>query len=270
MQLTKHHALGNDFLVLIDIDGTTPITADVARAVCHRRHGVGADGVMRVTATGDQAVPFVMELFNSDGSIAEMSGNGMRCLVQALVMADAAPGPDFVVRTVGGDRAVSHRLGRAPGESTVSVDMGPATPGSMVSDDFDHRHVPDRLATIDIGNPHVVLVAGEPDAVDLAVEGPFYENQVVGGANIEWVAVEAQSRLRMRVWERGAGITQACGTGACASAVAAHSWGLVGSDVTVDMPGGSVDVGVADTVTLTGSANFVAAIEIDPGFLDCR
>jgi diaminopimelate epimerase len=266
MQLTKHHGLANDFLVLIDLDQTSPITADLARALCHRSTGIGADGLIRVTP-GTNGADLTMELLNSDGSPAEMSGNGMRCLVQAVVMAKVAPGSEFAVATAGGVRAVSHRLGSRPGESWVSVDMGPTSHGAVDPASLTYSTPYTHVASVDIGNPHLVMLVDDPATIDLAQAGPAYESQFAHGANIHWIAVDGADALRLRVWERGAGITQACGTGACAAATAAHSWGLVGSDVRVTMPGGAVEVGLGDTVTLSGPAAFIATIDVDPDWL---
>ncbi len=265
MHLTKHHGLGNDFLVLVDLEGTSPIDAQLARSVCNRRTGIGADGLIRVTAGGAHAA-FEMELLNSDGSPAEMSGNGMRCLVQAVVLAKVAPGPEFMVLTAGGNRAVSHGAGNSPGESWVSVDMGPTKPGSVEAATILHERAPLAAATIDIGNPHLVMHVDDPRSIDLSAEGPTYEAQFPNGANVHWVR-PTETGLELRVWERGAGITMACGTGACAAATAAHRWGLVADRVTVEMPGGSVDVVVGDTVVLAGPATFVGSVELEPAYL---
>lgn len=266
MKLTKHHGLGNDFLVLIDLDDATTMTAELARSVCDRHRGIGADGLMRVSG-GTHGADLTMELLNSDGSPAEMSGNGMRCLVQAATMAGVAPAAGFTVATAGGVRAVEHRVGDRPGQSWVSVQMGPTAPSAISADSLAHLSEPQKTATIDIANPHIVMLVDDVDAVDVAAIGPTYERQFPTGANVEWVQVTGQNSIRMRVWERGAGLTQACGTGACASARATNEWGLVGDDVEVTMPGGTVEVRLGDEVTLSGPARFIAEIDVDPDLL---
>ena len=267
MHLTKHHGLGNDFLVLIDLERGSPVDAGLARALCHRRTGVGADGLIRVTPGRDGA-DLSMELLNSDGSPAEMSGNGMRCLAQAAVMAGAAPASRFTVWTAGGIREVVHGLGNRPGESRVTVDMGRVAPLADAPE-VDHTTPPLREAGLDVGNPHLVMLVEDPAAVEIETAGPRYERQFPAGANVEWIRVSAPDTVELRVWERGAGVTQACGTGACASAWAAHNWGLVGPEVTVDMPGGSVTVEIAaeGSVNLTGPAAYIAAVEVEPDWL---
>ncbi len=271
MKLTKHHGLANDFLVMIDIDSTSAINPDLARAVCDRRAGVGADGLIRVSG-GSAGANFTMELLNSDGSFAEMSGNGMRCLAQAVAMSGHEPGPSYTVATAGGVREVRHRVGNRPGESWVSVDMGPTSASSVRSDSLSHGTVPAgaapmKTATIDIANPHVVMLVDDVESVDVGALGPTYESQFAAGANVEWVEPIDRGAIKMRVWERGVGITQACGTGACASARAAHDWGLVDETVMVRMPGGSVEVHLDDVVTLTGPAAYIATVDFDPDLL---
>lgn len=266
MQFTKHHGLGNDFLVLVDMEDKFPIDAALTRAVCNRHLGVGADGLIRVTA-GTNGADLTMQLLNSDGSPAEMSGNGMRCLAQAVVMGDVVSGSEFTVATPGGNRQVKHRIGNRPGESWVCVDMGEATLSTVSPDTVQHLREPRRTAVIDIGNPHVVMLVDEPDDVDLVALGPAYEAQFPDGTNVEWVTQNGPSALRFRVWERGVGITQACGTGACAVATAARLWGLVDTHIEVAMPGGTVEVTLGDTVLLAGAATYVATIVIEPDFL---
>ncbi len=267
VHLTKHHGLGNDFLVLMDLDGVSPIDPPLARALCHRRTGVGADGLIRVTP-GRQGADLTMELLNSDGSAAEMSGNGMRCLAQAAVMAGAAPASRFTVWTAGGVRHVVHGLGDRPGESRVTVDMGRVGPLADAPA-VEHRSPPLREAALDVGNPHLVLLVDDPATVEIESVGPTYECQFPSGANIEWIRVREPDTLDLRVWERGAGATQACGTGACAAAWAAHRWDLVGPRVDVVMPGGGVrvEIGPDGTVRLTGPAAYVAAVDVEPGWL---
>lgn len=271
MKLTKHHGLANDFLVMIDIDNALSITPQLARAVCDRRIGVGADGLIRVSG-GTKGADLTMELLNSDGSFAEMSGNGMRCLAQAVAMSGHEPGASYTVATAGGVREVRHGVGNRPGESWVSVDMGPTSPSAISPDSLSHAALsvstaPMKTATIDIANPHVVMLVDNVESVDVGLLGPSYEEQFPAGANVEWVEPVDRGAIKMRVWERGAGITQACGTGACASARAAHDWGLVDDTVAVAMPGGRVEVHLGDVVTLTGPAAYIATIDIDPDLL---
>ncbi len=245
MRLEKYHGLGNDFLVLLDLDDRQPVDEATVRALCDRHRGVGADGLMRVTAGP------TMELWNADGSRAEMSGNGIRCLVLALVDAGLVPGPEVKVATEAGMRRVT-----VEGDGRLSVDMGPA---QFRIDRFGRGT--GVAALVDMGNPHAVVEVQDPYDHDLAREARAYP-----GLNLELVAAgPGPDELTMRVWERGVGETQACGTGACAAAVAGRGWGIVGDKVTVHQPGGDLLVDLTgDTILLTGPAEHVCSIHV-PG-----
>ena len=234
LTLTKHHGLGNDFLVLIDLDDAyAGAEASMARALCDRTRGVGADGLIRL------GPELRMHLHNADGSRAEMSGNGIRCLAQAIVDGGVHGGPEFEIVTDAGPRWVATRY-----DGTFTVDMGPATIESLG----------DREARVSTGNPHLVLFDEGQDLLALGREHP--------DLNVELIRVDGFD-VTMRVHERGAGITEACGTGSCASAAAANAWGLIGTSTTVHNPGGDVVVELKpDTVLLTGPAVFIARVEV--------
>lgn len=281
MQLAKLHGLGNDFLVLVDLDDASPIDAGLAIALCDRRRGIGADGLIRVSP-GTDGADVTMTLRNADGSLAEMSGNGIRCLALAVARHRHVDDLDLTVATGGGVRAV--HLGTGPaGTSHVDVDMGKARPGpepdtgwlslSVTANLLEgpHGQFPG-LSTLDLGNPHLVVLVDDPAAIDLADAGPVAEQQFAGGINVGFVAPATgqADALDLRVWERGAGITEACGTGAAAAAHAAHEWGLVGERVTVHLPGGDVQVVIGDTLTLSGPAAHVADCLVDDDTLRWR
>ncbi|MGE3621645.1 MAG: diaminopimelate epimerase [Acidimicrobiia bacterium] len=264
MQLTKHHGLGNDFLVLVDPGAAGRFDAALAVALCDRRTGVGADGLLRAVPGGPGGAEVTMVLLNADGSRAEMSGNGIRCLVQAVVDAGLAGPGEVRVATDAGLRIVTD-LGR-PGEPTRSlrVDMG------VAKVDGDEDRWPGqgigRGLAVDVGNPHVVLEALD-EGLDVATIGARLDAQADGGTNVELVRPGAAADVvDMEVFERGVGVTLACGTGACAAAVAAARWGWTGPRTTVRMPGGEVVVELGDDggVLLTGPATFVARVEV-PG-----
>ena len=260
LTLTKHHGLGNDFLVLVDIDGLHPVDAALARHLCDRHRGVGADGMIRVTA-GTDGADVTMQLRNADGGLAEMSGNGIRCLAQAVIDAGVVSGPNLEVATPAGIRRVTVRNGDGPHLAHVSVDMGPAKVGPEQP-----QPVPDRgVRPVDMGNPHVVVWGPGFTTEDVSGMGPQIEAHHAGGVNVEFVTPgPGPDELTMRVWERGVGETLACGTGACAAAAAAHEWGLVGSLVVVHQPGGDAEVELRpDTVILTGPAQRIARVEVD-------
>lgn len=244
LKLTKHHGLGNDFLVLLD--AAVPLTAELARALCDRHTGIGADGLIKGTL-GPAPADVTFELRNADGSPAEMSGNGMRCLAQALVDAGLVEGPRLTVATVAGLRQVTIEPETAPGLRQVRVDMGPAKVEDHPSG-----------TVVDMGNPHVVIL-DQDCSCDLEVLGRENPDR-----NVELVTVKARDEIDMRVWERGVGPTLACGTGSCAAVAAARMWGVVDDRVVVHNPGGDVVVEAeGETLFLTGPTQFVARIEVD-------
>jgi diaminopimelate epimerase len=285
LTLAKHHGLGNDFLVLLDLDGTMPIDAVLARAVCDRHRGIGADGLIRVTRPagwrgragadgagagadgaggGADGAVLAFELLNADGSPAEMSGNGMRCLGQAALDAGLVTADEpFVVATPAGPRTVTVRPGVGPAEAWSSVDMGRAviTVGGGEPCNVGHGQL-----RVNLGNPHLVVLGPDPAGVKVAELGPVLEASVPGGQNVEFVALgPGPDEITMRVWERGVGETLACGTGACAAAVAVLRWGRVGHRVTVHQLGGDalVEVGDDGSVILSGPAQLVAVCLVD-------
>ena len=278
LRLTKHHALGNDFLVLLS-DGPVPAAlSTMAVELCERRRGVGADGLLfggRGPAASARGADLEMVLHNADGSRAEMSGNGIRCLAQAEARRLGLDWADLRIATDAGVRAVQLRPGTVASMVSASVDMGAARPGPApdVETTFDHdtaageslAMAPKERATVDLGNPHLVLLVDDPENVDLSAAGSLHEAAFNAGINVHFVAPTPgrSDTLTMRVWERGVGITDACGTGATAAAWAAHDWGLVGERVTVHMPGGAVEVVVGHPMTLIGPATFVAAVEVE-------
>ena len=261
LTLTKHHGLGNDFLVVFHprVDDLPTL----ARELCDRRRGVGADGLLVAEPAEGYAARMV--LYNADGSRAEMSGNGIRCFAQALAT-KRGDLSDQRILTDAGDRVVE--LGATDDARTImaSVSMGSVDPIDEPEGWASLGCHPDRpVAHLSLGNPHSVVGVDDVAEVDLAVLGAK-----VAHVNLEIVAPgERQDEIRMRVHERGAGITEACGTGACAAAHAAAAWGLatpVDGKLVVHMDGGratvELDRPAPGSVTLTGPATHVATIEI--------
>ena len=266
MRLTKHHGLGNDFLVLLDLDSTHTVDGSTARTLCDRHRGVGADGLLHVTAgppSGGRAADVTMRLFNADGGRAEMSGNGISCLAQAVVLANVSAGPVVTVSTDAGLRTVRIEPTDTGHVHLATVDMGAA----KVGDDEPGRGRVDnvrRAVRVDIGNPHLVLEVGEPWSDDeLVARGVRINALVPAGINVELVRPDAApNELHMQVYERGVGLTEACGTGACAAAAAAHRWGLIGTTVRVHQPGGPADIVLGDTIEMTVPVVHIATIDV--------
>ena len=270
LSVTKHNGLGNDFLVLDrrEVDAlnnaqTTEIDwPNVARNWCNRKTGVGADGLLLLGRIA--ANTLTMRLYNSDGSLAEMSGNGIRCLAQAAYMADDLKTEMvYAVETDAGERRVVVTP-RANDSQTVdaSVDMGLIgtllEPTGWATLECDPMRP---VMHISVGNPHSVVGVEDVAIVPLKALG-----EKVPQINLEIIEPGPEvNAITMRVHERGAGITQACGTGACASAWAAVQWGLVpasANEVIVHMDGGDVKVSVnqpnAGSVTLIGPAQYMS------------
>ena len=274
VDLTRHHGLGNDFLITFAED-VPDDGADLARRLCDRVDGIGADGLVFGTPVGTaaslaDAESWAFTLFNSDGSSAEVSGNGLGCFGQALLRRQAvgSKGLEVVVETPAGDRRITMDGSSTDLEVEVKVEMGAATPGPSIEGiqiDLGGVHVR-AVHSIDFGNPHLVLLVDDPDEVDLAVAGPATESFFAPtGCNVHLVSVVDRSTVRMRTWERGAGLTMACGSGACAAAHVLHACDLVAGVVEVRMPGGAATVTVGDTVRLAGTATFVDSHKVDPG-----
>lgn len=270
MHLTKHHGLGNDFLVVLDevVGRPASIDAELARRLCDRRTGVGADGLIRgeepSASQRAAGIDVVMHLINADGSRAEISGNGIRCLGQAVARSRGIAEGALSVATDVGRRDLVLAPSAEEGCLDVRTTMGSAQPGMRVpgplAEELDEPHV-----TVDVGNPHLVVHVADPDSIDLAVQGAWLEGQFPGGVNVGFVAVSGPDHLRLRVWERGAGATLACGSGACAAAWAANRWGLVGERVEVQMPGGEAIVELGEELALSGPTCFVADVEVPVG-----
>jgi len=250
---TKMHGLGNDFVVIDARERPFALDETKARAITDRRTGVGCDQllILEKPVGGRGLADVFMRIRNNDGGEVSACGNGARCVA------------DFVMRETGRDAIVIETAAGmldatvAPdgphGERRVTVDMGPAR--------LDWRDIPlaepqdtNRLnltlgplkdpVAVSMGNPHAVFFVEDAEAIDVAGLGPVLERHSLfpQRANIEVVQVLSPERLRMRVWERGVGITQACGTGACATVVAAARRGLTGRRATVVLDGGELDI----------------------------
>jgi diaminopimelate epimerase len=263
LTLTKHHGLGNDFLVAFEPPDDDGDLADLARRLCHRTRGIGADGLLVGTPAAKYAARMV--LYNADGSRAEMSGNGIRCFAQAIVRRRGDFGEQMIL-TDAGARRIEVRPTEDPLTILATVDMGPVgelpEPAGWAAIGTN----PDRpVAHLDLGNPHTVVAVDDVGGVDLLALG-----RQVPDINLEIISPGPErDAITMRVHERGAGITEACGTGAAAAAWAATDWGLVdrtSGELTVHMDGGDARVALhvpaPGRVTLTGPATFVGTIEI--------
>lgn len=253
IRFAKVEAHGNDFLIVSEDDGGTD-ASQLAIAMCDRLRGVGADGLILYRPEGER---FVMTLFNSDGSSAEISGNGLRCLAAYLVHAELATGDELEVETGAGTLALSLLERRAP-TFRFRADMGP--PRSIetgVSIDLDGRAIV--ATTLSMGNPHCVVFTSRDALAEL---GPALERhpRFPQRTNVELVELVDDHTIQMVIWERGAGETASSGTGSSASAVASVVNGHVASPVEVHCRGGTLRVewNEGGNVFLTGDATVVA------------
>ena len=265
LHLTKLHGLGNDFLVwIVDGPADDAMSGELARRVCARHHGIGADGLLTASPSAGDA-DWIMTLHNADGSRAEMSGNGIRCFAHAVVRANGLAVPAALrISTDVGPRLVQVGSSESgPCEVIATVDMGTAGDGPPIpiSGRPATRKI-NRSGTADLGNPHLVLLVDDPADVDLVLEGSAWESLFAAGMNVHFVTVRDRTTLDMTIWERGAGVTEACGTGACAAAHLTHEWGLVDKHVAVSMPGGTVEVDLGDRIVLTGPSQWIADIDV--------
>ena len=243
LRFTKMHGIGNDVVVIDSRDQGLELSAGQARYIADRHFGVGCDQVMVVTGAEDADIGLV--IYNNDGSRSGACGNGARCVADLLI-----PEGD------GGQLSMASRGGRLLAwreEADIAIDMGEpkldwkdiplAGEADTLAVDLGQDGLPEAVA-VNMGNPHAVHFVDDAEAVDLAGIGPVLERHAMfpERANIEFASVAGKDVLRMRVWERGAGITIACGSGACATAVAAARKGLAGRAATVRLDGGSLSV----------------------------
>lgn len=273
IHLTKAHGLGNDFLIALasanawlDAPWVAANGSVAAKALCDRHRGVGADGLIFGLAAERDGADLRMVLFNADGSEAEISGNGIRCLGQAGLRATGRRAGEIVIDAGSGRRVLSATATDDAAADLLRVEMGERGPGPAVGPGATAYPAIHR-ATADIGNPHLVLHVESLDAVEPAVDGPRLEAEVPGGINVHFLVPEGSDTIRLVHWERGAGVTEACGSGATVSAALAHEWGLVGDRVTVLMPGGHAVVEVGDPLALIGEAVHIADIEVANAWL---
>lgn len=262
IEFIKYQGLGNDFIVMDNRHSCDPmITPEQARQLCDRNFGIGADGVIfALPATGSDT-DYTMRIFNSDGSEPEMCGNGIRCLARFLADLEAtsdpgtsAPGPKkYRIHTLAG--AIAPQFD--PTTGLVTVDMGmprllaEEIPTTLTPPGEKAIAVPLEVASqtwtvtcVSMGNPHCITFVEDVDAIPLAQIGPQFEHHPAfpKRTNTEFIQVIAPGHLKMRVWERGAGATLACGTGACASLVAGLLNQRCDRKATLELPGGSLIV----------------------------
>ncbi len=270
LDFTKMHGLGNDFVVFDGRNQNPGLTAATCQTVADRRHGIGCDQILTILPPRHCGEAYI-QIHNPDGSEAEACGNGSRC-VAALLM-DQTGRETVTIETIAGSLVCKRR-----NDGQITVDMG--------SPRFDWRDIPlarssdtlhvplrdapaDDCCCVNLGNPHAVFLVDDIDAVPLPEIGPVLERHPMfpERANIEFATVLTPDRIRMRVWERAAGITRACGSGACAVLVAAIRRGRADRTATIVLDGGElvVEWTQTDRVLMTGpaSTSFFGKLDLD-------
>jgi diaminopimelate epimerase len=271
IDFTKYHGLGNDF-ILIDnrADNEPTISPDQAVRWCDRNFGIGADGVI-FALPGQDGTDYTMRIFNSDGSEPEMCGNGIRCLAKFLAKLEGSEAKsEYRIHTLGGVM-----IPKLEGEGKVKVDMGmpqllaAQIPTTLAAAEDKVINVPIEVAgqswqvtCVSMGNPHCITFVEDVAAIPLATIGPQFEHHSAfpQRTNTEFIEVVRPDYLKMRVWERGAGATMACGTGACAVVVAGVLTGRCDRRTSVELPGGCLDIEWSEDdqrVYMTGPAQEV-------------
>ena len=265
MKFTKMHGLGNDYIY------TTEMPADpsaLSIRLSKRHFAIGSDGLILVLPS--ENADFQMRIFNADGSEAKMCGNGIRCVGKFVYDKGLTDKTSLAIDTLSGIKYLELFTGIDGKVEKVSVDMG----NSSVSPDLTITANAFGFETltgspVSVGNPHYVIFTEDVSSVPLADIGPVIEHHKAfpGGVNAEFVQLTGKNHLRMRVWERGSGITMACGTGACASASAAVAKGYCDTDtpITVELDGGNLEIVISKdyTVHMTGPAATAFEGEVD-------
>ena len=275
MKITKMHGLGNDFIVFFDNGNTELNVTDLAQRLCNRHTGIGADGLVIVMPS--EVADVRMRIINSDGSEAEMCGNGIRCFAKYAYDRNIIDKEVFTVETLAGimTPTIIAENGVA---KLVKVNMGkPTFPAKDIPMAVESDKVIDYTIDVDgisyvvssvlLGVPHTEVFVEDVTTVPLTVLGPKIEKHPLfpKGTNVNFVQVMNDKTVKVRTWERGAGATLACGTGSCSSAVMAHEKGLTGRSVDVELYLGTlrVDYDEDGTVYMTGPATEVFNLELD-------
>jgi diaminopimelate epimerase len=273
MKYVKYHALGNDYLVMDPADMPGVPEPDRIRVICHRNFGIGSDGILLGPLPSERA-SFGLRIFNPDGSEAEKSGNGLRIFSRYLWDCGLVRDEEFTVETAGGlvratvfasGRQVRVEMGRVSFWSDAIPVTGPRREVFNESITVGGRTF--RYCAATIGNPHCVLPLAEIDAGLARQYGPLIETHewFPRRTNVQFLQGIDPGRIRIEIWERGAGYTLASGSSSSAAAAVAHRLGLCGREVTVEMPGGTIaiEIGEGYTIQMTGSVTRVGEGVLD-------
>jgi diaminopimelate epimerase len=268
MQFWKMHGLGNDYIVIDNRDEKIEDkkAQELAKKLCERRFSVGADGLLLVC--NSKSADVKMRIFNSDGSEAEMCGNGIRCFSKYCYENGVVKKTEFQVETLSGNKQIWVNLD-GDEVKTVKVDMGApvwerkalpmAGEGTCINCGLTVDEESYNVTCLSMGNPHCIIFVEDVDDTPVEYVGPMVENHEAfpKRTNVGFVQVLSRNELKVRVWERGCGETLACGTGTCAAVAAANRLAKVGNKVTVHVKGGDLQVEVGKSLFLIGAAEKV-------------
>ena len=267
LDFTKMHGLGNDFIVIDATARPVVLTTEQIRFLSDRHFGVGCDQILVIEPARDDTMDFFYRIFNADGSEVEQCGNGARCFVRYVHERGLTSKKEISVGTIGGNIRP-----RIEADGLISVDMGvprfDPVEAPFVAEEESISYVLDvdgekfDVGVVSVGNPHVVMRVDDVKKAPVARLGPIIESHArfPRRVNVGFMEVVDKRHIRLRVYERGVGETLACGSGACAAMVVGHRQGLLDGSVSVELPGGSLQVqwsGGQETVRMTGPATHV-------------
>ena len=257
MKFTKMHGCGNDFIVLNSFNNEISLSKDEVKKMCSRTYGIGADGILLISKSNVADVK--MEIINSDGTKAEMCGNGIRCIAKFAYNNKIIDKEIFTIETGAGIKMVELIFNDK--ECTgVKVNMGsPVFLENPAKDEYD-------LYCVSVGNPHAGMIVNDFDDNIVKILGPKIENHkgFVNKTSVEFVKIKDKENVEMRVWERGCGETAACGTGACATVSVLNHIGLINNHCNVKMLGGDLSIDIIDNnIFMAGEAIKVFEGEVE-------
>ncbi|MDI6602329.1 MAG: diaminopimelate epimerase [Thermoanaerobacteraceae bacterium] len=262
MKFVKMQGIGNDFIIIEDSELNGIDAIGLAKSLCERHFGIGADGLILVCSS--EKYDARMRIINSDGSEAEMCGNGIRCFAKYIYDRGIVTKKKMEIETLAGvvkPEVFTDDTGRV---KTVKVDMGKPNldrekipvrgKGSLINEELTVLDKTFNISSVNTGVPHTVIFTDDIEAFPVEIYGPKIEknDQFPYGTNVNFAQVVDRGDLKVRTWERGAGLTLACGSGACAAAYISHLMGYTDSRVQVSLPGGDLFVEIEDNIYMTG------------------
>lgn len=281
MQFHKYHALGNDYLVMNPAEIGRELTHEEVVRICHRHFGIGSDGILWGPMEGGGGErPFALRIYNPDGSLAEKSGNGLRIYSRYLWDHGFVGGEPFQVHTDGG--LVTSRIHE--GGRSATVEMGRVSfrraavpvagdgPDEVLDEPIEVGGEDLRFSAATVGNPHCVVLRETVSEEEARRLGPLLENEprFPNRTNVQFLQILGRDRIRIEIWERGAGYTLASGSSSSAAAAVAHRLGHCDREITVEMPGGTIGISIGEGfgVSMTGGVTRVGDGRLDPEMLD--